>query len=195
MRTATRSIAADALARPSTSCPPPLARVPIPTALPARSGMYLTARPQARGFTLIELLLVLMISLVLCLLAWPRFEAQLHKARRSEAQAALTSLLHAQARYRSNHRRYARSLAELSATAPSLRHYELGLQGLPASDAGGADDDAFRQGFVATATPRAGSTQVRDALCAELRLTLDGQQVRQTAIDRAGSATDACWPQ
>lgn len=175
---------------------PPPTTAPIPGASPAHaSHLRANEGPWARGFTLIELLIVMLISLMLCLLAWPRFEAQLHKARRSEAQTALTSLLHAQARYRSNHRHYARSLAELNTVAPSLRHYELRLRGLPASDAGGADDDPFRQGFVATATPLLGSTQSRDAPCAELRLTLDGQQVFQTATDRAGSATDACWPQ
>ncbi len=177
-----------------TSAPTSQAATAMPGPTPPRPQRHLAALPQARGFTLIELLIVLLISLVLCVLAWPRFEAQVFKARRSEAQTALASLLHAQARYRSNHRRYAYSLAELGMAAPPLRHYEIRLRGLSTSDAGGAADDPFQQGFIAVATPLPGSPQMRDAPCAELRVMLDGQQLSQTAIDRAGSTSDTCWP-
>lgn len=150
--------------------------------------------PQWRGFTLIELLIALLISAVLCVLAWPRLEVQLHQARRSEAHTALTGLLHAQTRYRSSHHHYARSLAELGLAGASLRHYQVHLVGLPLPDAGSAVSDPFALGFVGVATPLPGSTQMRDTSCAELRLTLDGRQVSQTATDRAGNAADACWP-
>lgn len=161
---------------------------------PHRPQAYAGPLPQWRGFALIELLIALLISALLCVLAWPRLEALLHQARRSEAHTALTGLLHAQTRYRSSHRHYARSLAELGMAGASLRHYQVQLLGLPPPDAGSAVGDPFQLGFVAVATPLPGSTQMRDAPCAELRLTLDGRQVSQTAADRAGNAADACWP-
>lgn len=154
-----------------------------------------------RGLTLIELLIVLLITAVLCGIAWPHFETQLQRARRSEAQSALGSLLNAQARYRSTHRRYASSLTELGWRDSSLRHYQLRVEGLtsPArgGDAGGpADpDEPFMTGFVGIAWPLTASPQVRDTSCAQLRLTLEGRQVTHAAIDASGVASTGCWPQ
>lgn len=165
--------------------------VPQCRARHARSTRML--HPSA-GFTLIELLLALLISALLCAIAWPRFEMLVRKARRSEAQAALTSLLQAQARYRSTHRHYASHVSDLG-NAPPLQHYELDLQALPKPSDGPPPEDPFQFGFVAVATPRLSSPQQHDSPCAELRLTLDGQQLTHTAINSTGAASGECWPQ
>lgn len=153
-----------------------------------------------RGLTLIEMLVALLITATLCGIAWPQFETQLHRARRSEAQSALASLLNAQARYRSTHRRYASSLAELGWRDPSLRHYQLRVEGLasPADggDAGGPTDpdEPFKTGFVGVAWPMPASPQTRDTPCAQMRLTLEGRQVTHASTDASGAASAGCWP-
>lgn len=145
--------------------------------------------------SLIELLVALLITAVLAVLAWPRLEAHLHKARRSEAQAALADVLNAQARYRSTHKRYARSLAELGLGIDPLHHYQLRLLALPRSGEADADEDPFRQGFVALAVPLKSSTQIHDLACAELRLSLKGRELTHSAFDKAGNPSASCWPQ
>lgn len=118
----------------------------------------------------------------------------MHRARRSEAQTALSELLNAQSRYRSSHRRYAGSLAELGLAASPLQHYQLRLLDLPPADTD-ADAEPFSRGFVALATPLPGSPQAHDRACAVLRLTLDGRQLTHSASDATGSPSTPCWPQ
>lgn len=116
----------------------------------------------------------------------------MHRARRSEAQTALSELLNAQSRYRSSHRRYAGSLAELGLAASPLQHYQLRLLDLPPAD---TDAEPFSRGFVALATPLPASPQAHDRACAVLRLTLDGRQLTHSASDATGSPSSPCWPQ
>lgn len=163
--------------------------------------------PWQAGLSLIELLIALFITATLATLSWPRFETLLHKARRSEAHSALADVLHAQSRYRSTHRRYAGSLAELGLGVSPLQHYRLRLLELPktAGSDGGTDSgtdsgtdaalEPFSNGFIALASPLRTSTQARDRACAELRITLRGRQVSHSASDEAGSPSTQCWPQ
>ncbi|MGM9515167.1 type IV pilin protein [Roseateles sp. DB2] len=165
------------------------------------AGPNCASRPPAlsphAGLSLLELMIALLITATLATLTWPRFETFLHKARRSEAQTALAEVLTAQSRYRSTHRRYAGSLAELGLAASPLMHYQLRLLDLPKSTDGDDDADAepFSKGFVALAVPLRTSTQARDQACAELRLTLQGRQLTHSASDSGGSPNPQCWPQ
>lgn len=149
----------------------------------------------SQGVSLIELMVALLITAILTALAWPRFEAQVQKARRSEAQTALTEVLAAQSRYRSTHRRYAGSLAELGLGVTPLQHYQLHLLDLPRDDEGGHSEPPFHDGFVALAVPRKDSPQVHDQACAELRLSLKGREITHSALDKAGGPSLVCWPQ
>ncbi len=150
--------------------------------------------PPVRGLSLIELMIALCITGVLAAIAWPRFEAQLQKARRSEAHAALGEVLTAQSRFRSTHKHYAGSLAELGMGIDPLQHYQLRLLDLPKSAEDGADEEPFRQGFIALAVPQKGSTQAHDQACAELRLSLKGRELSRSALDKTGAPSSVCWP-
>ncbi len=158
-----------------------------PTPLPGQ-------RHRTRGLSLIEIMTALSIIAVLAALAWPQFQAQLQKARRSEAQTALTAVLAAQSRYRSTHKHYAGSLAELGLGHDPLQHYQLRLLDLPKSAEDGAGDEPFRQGFIALAVPRVGSAQAHDQACAELRLSLRGRELTHSAQDKTGAPSTVCWP-
>lgn len=58
------------------------------------------------GFSLIELLVTLLIVAILLSIAWPSYQAQINKARRTEAMAALSGLAQAMERYAAHKHSY-----------------------------------------------------------------------------------------
>lgn len=128
--------------------------------------------PRARrsqGFTLIELLVVLAVAALLAALALPAYQGSVMRSRRADARAALSTLLQAQERARANCATYATALADADDCATTA-------VGHPGASAAGlytlSVSEASASGFVAVARPRAGTSQARDAACAQIRLTL-----------------------
>ena len=101
----------------------------------------------ARGFTLIELMIVLTVAAVILVIAIPAYNAQMRKSRRSEAQAALGSLVLKQEQYRANNPSYA-TTAQL--VIPPIDHYDLAVTAQSAT------------GFTMTATAKSGDDQNND---------------------------------
>ena len=126
-----------------------------------------------KGFTLVELMIVLAIIGILASVAMPSYQQYMYKARRADAQDALTTMAAAQQRYYSNNQYvYTDDETLIGGTLSDEGHYTLEVTVLS------ADADAF----TLTATPAATSPQVGDATCPTLTLT-------STAI----KAPDACW--
>jgi type IV pilus assembly protein PilE len=141
-------------------------------------------RCRARGFTLIEGLVAVAIVGVLSSIAYPSVEAQVQRARRSDALVALLQAQLAEERHRANNAGYA-TLAELGLrdTSPA-GHYRVQAS---ANADGGYD-------LVATAV----AAQARDARCRVLRLSLaDGALVQASGSDattaNGATANRACW--
>jgi type IV pilus assembly protein PilE len=150
---------------------------------PSRSGAAHASRSE-RGFTLIEGLVGVAIAGVLSSIAYPSVEAQVQRARRTDALVALLQAQLAEERYRANNAGYA-TLAELGLrdTSPA-GHYRLQAS---ANTNGGYD-------LVATAV----ATQARDVRCRVLRLTLaDGALVQASGSDattaNGADVNRACW--
>lgn len=143
-----------------------------------------THRRAAAGFTLIELLIATSVAGVLSSIAYPSFEGQVHKARRSDALVGTMQVQMAQERWRANSPSYG-TLAEIGLpTRTPGGHYTLSV-----SDAG---SDGYQ--LVATAT----GTQSRDARCRQLRLRLDGANVVHSSgpdsgTDNAADLNRRCW--
>lgn len=142
------------------------------------------------GFTLIELMVVLVIIAVLTMVALPSFQRQMAKGRRADAITALSSVLHAQERWRSNREAYASALeTELQLSTQSAnRHYDLSLSGVrnPAS---------FAFGFIVQAVPVISSPQANDSDCIVLSIRVDGGNVFYEAKNSADQDSAAqCWP-
>jgi len=142
------------------------------------------------GFTLIEVMLVMLISGLLAAIALPAYQNQLIKGRRVDAINALSAVLQAQERWRSNRSSYAAALSDLQLAPNSpAQLYSLSLSGLgnPAS---------FNNGFIVRAIPLSGSVQSRDSECAELSLSLQGGNISYSARNsKSADSSRQCWPQ
>jgi type IV pilus assembly protein PilE len=71
-----------------------------------RSRPRSAGRRPSRGFTLVETLIAVAIAGILSGIAYPSFESQVLRARRSDAMAALMQTQLAQERHRADHRSY-----------------------------------------------------------------------------------------
>ncbi|MEJ6004146.1 type IV pilin protein [Paucibacter sp. AS339] len=145
-----------------------------------------------RGFTLIELAVVGLIVAILALVALPTYQRQMAKGRRADAIAALSAVMQAQERWRSNRGSYAASLGDDGlklGTQSGGRHYELSLAGI-------RQPSSFAFGYIAKATPATQSAQSRDSQCAEMSVKVDGGNVLYQAQDSSATDTSSqCWPQ
>lgn len=147
-------------------------------------------RDASRGYTLADLLVALAIVALLATVAVPSYRAQLERARRSEARAALFAIAAAQEAHYLECRRYASGLD--AGSAPSCDPSRLRL---PAAAADGAYaieiTAADTGGWSARAIARPSGAQGRDRRCREFGLDSAGQR---TARDADGRRTDAeCW--
>ena len=84
-------------------------------------------RRAVRGFTLTELLVAMVLAVIMASLAYPAYQGQLHRSRRTEAIGALLALQQAQEKWRGAHAAYA-TLAELngSGTVPAGQYVGYG---------------------------------------------------------------------
>lgn len=172
----TGSTAGPTSARPTTG---------FSTDVGAGSAAEATARPHSpHGFTLIELLVTVAISAVLATVAYPAFSAQVDKARRADAVAALTAAQMAQERFRANQPLFG-TLTELQIGSVSpAGHYALQVTANSAS--------AYR--ILASAQ----GVQSRDAACRHLQLGMTGGNADyasgpDAAVANAAAVNQKCW--
>jgi type IV pilus assembly protein PilE len=114
------------------------------------------------GFTLVDVLITVAIVGVLAGVALPSYRAQMTKARRSDAVAALTRLQAAQERLRAGQGLYSADLGTLQVAARSAE----GLYTLAVELTG---PDSYR----ASATVLAGGAQAGDRDCPQLTLAVN----------------------
>lgn len=143
--------------------------------------------------TLIELMIAVVIMGVLLAVAFPSYLDSVRKGRRAEGIAALTSVQHAQERFRANNRDYGnlvlgdeKVLPNASALSNSANgRYALAVSGNTAT------------GYTATAT--AAGTQAEDTACVVMGVRATGGNLRYgsatSSIDWTATEPDAgrCW--
>lgn len=156
--------------------------------------MRMPRRSRRQGFSLIELMVVVVIAGILAAVAYPAYTAHLQRGRRADAVAALTTVMQAQERYRSNVSDYASTLTDLNIDIAKITpHYQVSLSGID-------DPPTFTTGYIATATPVAGGKQANDSTCKTFTVTLKGATPRYSATGDPGNSgasqvtTALCWP-
>lgn len=131
--------------------------------------------PGQSGFTLIEVMLVCVVVAILAALALPAMDSQLRRSKRSDAITALKRVQQAQDNYLYQNGHYAGELQLLGLTKLSQQaQYTLSIV------------DLDPNGYTATATAVAGSSQAKDGACASLKLT-----VSQGGAEYGPNAS--CW--
>lgn len=80
-------------------------------------------RKYVDGFTLIELMIALALIAILATIAYPLYQDQVNKAKRSDAKAALLQAQMAQEKYRTNNPAYAGDLITLNISNMSPEGY------------------------------------------------------------------------
>ncbi|MDY0745840.1 type IV pilin protein [Paucibacter sp. R3-3] len=142
-----------------------------------------------RGFTLIELMIVVVVAGILAAVAIPSYQQYIMKSRRQDARVALSAMLQAQERYRSNQATYASDPVTLIGTAVSSKgYYNLSVKDL-------TPPVAFVSGYELHARPN-GDPQTRDTDCADIFIRVSSGNLSY----RDGNMTDTalvspCWPQ
>lgn len=129
---------------------------------------------RARGLTLVELMVVLVVLAILAGIAFPLYENQIRKSRRTDGRAALSAIAMAQERIRTVNGAYTANLANLS-VSPTLQ--------------GGNSEDGFYSlsvvattvTFTATATATGG--QAKDT-CTAMTINELGTE---------GGTGTGCW--
>lgn len=143
-------------------------------------------RRRTRGFTLIEAMVTVAIAGVLAGVAYPSFEGQVMRARRSDAMLALLEAQMAQERFRANHTTYG-SFADIGVRGASgSGRYTLRLTSL--------SDSGYR--IVASAT----GAQARDADCRHLQLAMEGTRLAYASgadlsLANPAAVNRRCWSQ
>lgn len=134
-----------------------------------------------------ELLVALVVAATLAAIALPTYRAQVLRAHRFEAMAALLTAAAAQERFHLVHGRYATRLAGEGDGEPALTVAPVTPGGRYRLELRDAGTDRYR----ALAQPVSGRGQEQDARCAVFEIEADG---RRSARNAAGAdSTAECW--
>ena len=136
---------------------------------------------------MIELLIVLVIAGVLASIAWPAYQSQVFRGRRSDAMSALAAISQAQERWRSDNPAYASTMAELGPRMAVSEggHYDLSI----------IQDTVTASAYTLQATVKSSSPQANDSTCQALQMGLDAGRFSYTSSNSGGAngLPDPCW--
>lgn len=139
-----------------------------------------------KGFNLVELMVVVAIIAILTMIAYPAYQDQMRKNRRSDAKIALTQLANLQEGFfsRSEPPRYTSILGVAGVNYPVTSpegHYDLAVTVWGTNN----------RNFEATATAKATGGQAGDKLCKVFSITNTGLKTSKNAS--AQSTNGKCW--
>jgi type IV pilus assembly protein PilE len=131
---------------------------------------HVTMRRQT-GFTLIELMIAVGVVAILAAIAYPSYQESVRKGRRGAAQAELVGVAQMLERHRTTNATYA-GLGGFPRDYPTTgqAYYVIDVE------------DATATTFTATATPKAGTDQVKDR-CGILTIDQSGARFHEKGAD------------
>lgn len=153
----------------------------------SQQGRGLSTHRRHRGFTLVELMVTIAIVGILASIAYPAYRAQVLRAQRTDATAALLRVAAAQERYYLQNNTYA-ATANITTAPPTglgipgtdRRYYTLTIESTDLVNA-----------FTAVAVPATGSPQLKDTNCA--RFTVTEALLRGATKSSGTDNTTTCW--
>ena len=146
---------------------------------------------QARGFTLIEMMIVLAVIAVLAAIAFPSYQEQVRKSRRSDGHAALTRVAQQLERCFTVNGAY-----NQAAGCDALSADDSLADGFAASPEGNYTLTANTQAttFTLVATPANALASMGDPECPRLTFNQQGQRgVQRTDGSSNAAAVEDCW--
>jgi type IV pilus assembly protein PilE len=143
-----------------------------------------------RGFTLVELMVAVLVASILLAVAIPGYSTYVRKSRRTEAKTAVLDLASLEERYYSTQNLYTTVATNLGYAAfpgtVGSGYYQVTVTNVnaPTATAPGT--------YTITATPKAGTDQVKDTQCAQFQVTSTGvQSAKDSTLVTDTTAT--CW--
>ena len=140
--------------------------------LPADQGFKASLK-KVRGFTLIELMIVIAIVAILAAVAYPSYLDSIRTARRADAMDGILGLQNQQEKWRANNTAYNDFADAISVDG----YYTLAI----------TDGTATATSYTLTATAVLGTSQVGDAGCTIMTLTV------VAATPRGAKTPAVCW--
>lgn len=136
---------------------------------------------------MIEMLIVLVVAAILAAIAWPAYQNQVFRGRRSDAMSALAIVSQAQERWRSDNPAYQAVMTELTGglTESPDHHYVVTM----------VEGTVTASAYTVQATVKSGSPQANDSTCQAMRMRLDAGQINYTSSSSSGAngLPDPCW--
>lgn len=149
----------------------------------------MTTLKLSSGFTLIELMIVILIVGILASIAFPAYNDQMRKGKRSDGVTALMQVAQAQERFFSRGFSYSNDIQTQLGFGANPYVSEEGYYNVTVAIPGACVSGAVNTCFTATATAIGG--QAGDTNCATL--TIDDRGVKTSADDSANDTTGDCW--
>jgi type IV pilus assembly protein PilE len=148
-------------------------------------------RHMNKGFTLIELMIAVALVAILAAIAYPSYQEQVLKTRRSDGQSILLELAGVEEQFFTRFNTYTTTIdpeeADCTGEACGLNRADTSSQGHYTVTAA-AGTTGISTSFILTATPV--GPQTGDAKCANLTLTSTGVK---SATGTAADPAKTCW--
>lgn len=173
---------------------PTISRMPRCAGIGTYSGIVRRAIPgHARatihGLTLIELMIVVVIIGILASIAYPAYQDQVRKSRRSDGKAALQTLATRLEQYYLDNKQYTSTLSSLGYTAIGSTYYSTESYYALAVTTSTSSCPAATC-YQLSATAQAKGRQEDDTTC--YTLTFDSTGVKGSK-NSGGTTTSGCW--